>query len=125
MKKVIPVFFATDDNYAPFVAVTLESILDNASKEFQYKFYILTTSISDEYKTAIEKYNSENVSVEFVFLSETIESVKEKFAIRDYYSMATYYRFFIADLFPQYNKALYLDCDIAVLGDISECSIRM
>lgn len=55
MKKVIPVFFATDDNYAPFVAVTLESILDNASKEFQYKFYILTTSISDEYKTAIEK----------------------------------------------------------------------
>ena len=120
MKKVIPVFFATDDNYAPFVAVTLESILDNASKEFQYKFYILTTSISDEYKTAIEKYNSENVSVEFVFLSETIESVKEKFAIRDYYSMATYYRFFIADMFPQYNKALYLDCDIAVLGDISE-----
>ena len=32
----------------------------------------------------------------------------------------TYYRLFIASLFPQYNKILYLDCDIVVLGDISE-----
>lgn len=120
MKKVIPVFFAADDNYAPFIAVTLESILDNASKDYQYKFYILTTNIREEFKSVLEKYNSEDVSVEFVSLTETVESVKEKFAIRDYYSMATYYRFFIADMFPQYNKALYLDCDIAVLGDISE-----
>lgn len=120
MKKVIPVFFAADDNYAPFIAVTLESILENASKEYQYNFYVLTTNISEKFKAGIEKYNSENVSVEFVFLGDTIKSVKEKFAIRDYYSMATYYRFFIADMFPQYKKALYLDCDIAVLGDISE-----
>lgn len=120
MKKVIPVFFAADDNYAPFIAVTLESILDNASKDYQYKFYVLTTNICEEFQNALLKYNSEDVSVEFVQLAETIKNVKEKFAIRDYYSMATYYRFFIADMFPQYDKALYLDCDIAVTGDISE-----
>ena len=33
MKPVIPVFFATDNNYAPFVAITLESILENCSKD--------------------------------------------------------------------------------------------
>lgn len=120
MKKVIPIFFAADDNYAPFIAVTLESIIDNASKDYQYKFYILTTNISDNYRDVILKYNSEDISVEFVGLADTIKNVKEKFAIRDYYSMATYYRFFIADMFPQYDKALYLDCDITVTGDISE-----
>lgn len=120
MKKVIPIFFAADDNYAPFIAVTLESIIANASKDYQYKFYVLTTDISEAFRKPILKYNSENVSVEFVPLADTIASVKEKFAIRDYYSMATYYRFFIADMFPQYDKALYLDCDIAVKGDISE-----
>ena len=31
-KPEVPVFFATDDNYAPFLAVTFKSILDNASK---------------------------------------------------------------------------------------------
>ncbi len=120
MKRIIPIFFAADDNYAPFIAVTLESILDNASKDYQYKFYVLTTNISKEYRAVISKYSSENLTVEFVELGKTIDSIKEKFALRDYYSMATYYRFFIADMFPQYDKALYLDCDIAVLGDISE-----
>jgi lipopolysaccharide biosynthesis glycosyltransferase len=34
--------------------------------------------------------------------------------------VVTYYRLFIASLFPQYDKAIYLDCDLVVLGDISE-----
>jgi lipopolysaccharide biosynthesis glycosyltransferase len=32
----------------------------------------------------------------------------------------TYYRLFIASLFPQYDKIVYLDCDLVVLGDISK-----
>jgi lipopolysaccharide biosynthesis glycosyltransferase len=42
------------------------------------------------------------------------------FHLRDYYSKETYYRIFIPNLFPQYDKVLYLDCDITVLGDVSE-----
>ena len=34
--------------------------------------------------------------------------------------MAAYYRFFIEELFPQYDKEIYLDCDLVVTGDISE-----
>ena len=45
MKPVIPVFFATDNNYAPFVAVTLESILENCSKDYFYHFHVLTTDL--------------------------------------------------------------------------------
>ena len=30
-KKVIPVFFAADDKYVPFLAVTLQSIKEHAS----------------------------------------------------------------------------------------------
>ena len=32
-KPIIPIFFATDDNYIPFLAVAIKSLLDNASKE--------------------------------------------------------------------------------------------
>ena len=42
------------------------------------------------------------------------------FHLRDYYSKETYYRIFIPNLFPQYNKVLYLDCDITVLADVSQ-----
>lgn len=119
-KPEVPVFFATDDNYAPFLAVTFKSILDNASKDFSYKFYVLTTNLSSNYEKRIKEFESEDVKIEFIFLKETIEKIKAKFHLRDYYSIETYYRFFIANMFPQYDKVLYCDCDVIVLGDIAE-----
>ena len=38
-KGVIPIFFATDDNYLPFLSITLESLGENASKEYDYEIY--------------------------------------------------------------------------------------
>lgn len=119
-KPEVPVFFATDDNYAPFLAVAFKSILDNASKDFSYKFYVLTTNLSSSYEKRIKEFESEDVKIEFIFLKETIEKIKAKFHLRDYYSIETYYRFFIANMFPQYDKVLYCDCDVIVLGDIAE-----
>ena len=52
-KPEVPIFFATDDNYAPFLAVTFKSILDNASKDFSYKFYVLTTNLSSDSNSLI------------------------------------------------------------------------
>lgn len=119
-KPEVPVFFATDDNYAPFLAVTFKSILDNASKDFSYKFYVLTTNLSSSYEKRIKEFESEDVKIEFIYLKDTIEKIKVKFHLRDYYSIETYYRFFIANMFPQYDKVLYCDCDVIVLGDIAE-----
>lgn len=121
MKNVIPVFFATDDNYAPFVTVTLESILANSSDRNEYRFYVLTTKeLSPENKSKILSYSRKNFTVEIVSLSKAVEATKAKFHLRDYYSLETYLRFFIPDMFPQYDKILYMDCDIICLGDISQ-----
>lgn len=117
---VIPVFFACDNNYFPYLTVTLTSILDNASKDYSYKFYIITTNLDEKYVNMLSKYESSTVEISVVHLREDLQKITEKFHLRDYYSMETYYRFFIANLFPQYDKVLYLDCDIAVVGDIAE-----
>ena len=118
--EVIPIFFAVDDGYTPFLAVALESLIENASKNYYYSIKILYTSINEENKRKINKYKRENVSIEFVDLNYYIEKVKDKLYTRDYYSKTTYFRLFIANLYPQYNKALYLDSDIVVLGDVSK-----
>ena len=120
MKPVIPVFFATDNNYAPFVAITLESILENCSKDYFYHFHVLTTDLDKAYEEKLKTYESEDVKIEFISLRETLTKIKVKFHLRDYYSIETYYRFFIANMYPQYDKVLYMDCDIVVLGDIAE-----
>ncbi len=119
-KQEIPICFATDDNYVPFLTVALASLLDNASKENFYRIYVLTSHLSEENMNSILKQAKENSSIEFVQLSKELDKVQAMFHLRDYYSKETYYRIFIPNLFPQYEKVLYLDCDITVLGDVSE-----
>ena len=118
--EVIPIFFAVDDGYIPFLAVTLESLIDNSSRNYYYSIKILHTDINEDNKKKIYKYKRDNIDIEFVDLNYYIEKVKDKLYTRDYYTKTTYFRLFIPDLYPQYAKALYLDCDITIMGDIAE-----
>jgi len=38
-KNIIPIFFAVDNNYAPFLAVSLQSMLEHASTDYFYEVY--------------------------------------------------------------------------------------
>ncbi len=118
--KEIPIFFASDDNYVPLLATAIKSLLTNASKEYTYKIYVLTTNMSQDKREKIAEMATSNSTIEFIALAKELDKVKHLFRLRDYYSKETYYRFFIPDLFPKYKKVIYLDCDIIVKGDISE-----
>ena len=118
--KEIPIFFAVDDGYCPFLAVAIQSLIDNCSEEYKYLIKVLHTNISDENKKRITKYERTNVDIEFVNLTYYIEKVKDKLYTRDYYSKTTYFRLFLPNLYPQYDKVLYLDSDIVILDDIAE-----
>lgn len=119
-KQVIPIFFAVDDGYIPFLAVSIQSLADHASDENQYVIKVLYTNISEENQKKISKYERENISIEFVDLNYYIEKIKDKLYTRDYYSKTTYFRLFIPNLYPQYNKILYLDSDITILSDVAD-----
>lgn len=120
-REEIPIFFAIDDGYTPFLAVALQSLIDNASKNYNYSIKVLHTNVKEENKEKIiNKYKSENVNIEYVDLNYYIEKVKDKLYTRDYYTNTTYFRLFLPELYPQYNKVLYLDSDIIIKGDISE-----
>jgi lipopolysaccharide biosynthesis glycosyltransferase len=118
--KVIPIFFATDDAYAPLLAVSIRSLLDNADKNYFYRIHILTSSMSNENKKRILALMSENSRITFDDPGKRLERIAGSISLRDYYSAATYYRIFIADMFPSYDKAIYIDSDTVVTGDVSE-----
>ena len=118
--REIPIFFAVDNGYCPFLAVAIQSLIDNASPENNYLIKILNTDVSEENKKKIGKYERENVDIEFVDLNYYIQKVKDKLYTRDYYSKTTYFRLFLPNLYPQYDKVLYLDSDIVVLDDIAK-----
>ena len=120
--QVIPVFFTLDDNYIPFFAVALQSLVDNSSKENDYEIKVLYTKngISEENQSKIKnKYEKENFTIEFVDVISFLEKIQDKLYTRDYYSNATYYRLLIPDLYPNYDKAIYLDSDMVILTDVA------
>lgn len=120
IRNIIPIVFSVDDNYAPFLGVALSSIKENASDENFYKIYVLNTEISEGNKAKLSSYNSDNFLVKFVDVAGRMDKInKDKIHLRDYYSKAIYYRIFIPSLFPDYEKILYIDCDVVVLQDIA------
>ena len=118
-KPIIPIFFAVDDNYVPFLAVAIESLVAKISEKNFYEIRVLYTLLSEEHKKSIKKYERDNLSIEFVDLNERIERIANKLYTRDYFSMTTYYRLFLPDLYPELKKVLYLDADIVLLDDVA------
>ena len=42
-KQTIPVFYAADRNYLPYLAVSVSSFKANANKYHRYEIYVLTS----------------------------------------------------------------------------------
>ncbi len=113
-------FFSTDDHYIPFLDVALASMIENASKEYKYRIIILNTGLDPDNIAKIKQREREGFSIDFFDMSDDLGSIKARFKNVYHFSIVTYYRLFIASLFPICDKIIYLDCDIVVLGDISE-----
>ena len=118
-KRTIPIFFAVDDYYIPFLSVGLQSLIEHSSEEYEYLIKILNINVSEKNKKKIKKYEGDNINIEFVDLNYYIDKVKDKLYTRDYYTKTTYFRLFLPELYPQYDKVLYLDSDIVILEDIA------
>ena len=110
-EQVIPVFYACDNSFVKYMVVSLKSLLCNASPDYRYRIHILHSDITEELQEKVRAMATEYAEICFH---------EERLPIRDYYSNTTYYRMFIAEMFPEYDKALYIDSDTVVPGDISE-----
>lgn len=117
--KIIPVFFAADDKYVKFMIVTMKSIIDNASSENEYKFYVLNTDITEESQNAVKRLQTNNCRIEFVNVIDELKKIEKKITLRDYYTATTYYRIFIPEMFPEYDKVLYVDSDTIIREDVA------
>ena len=119
-QKKVPVFYACDDNFVKYTMVSLHSMMENASKDRQYEIHILHTDISERMQKLLKEMSNENFTVQFDNVTDYLKSIRNKLPLRDYYSKTTYFRLFIAEMFPEYEKAIYIDSDTIVLGDVAE-----
>ena len=113
------IFFNVNNSYARQLCVIMVSILEN-SPDTDIRFHVLTRDFSEESKQAVEKLRIryKNFSIDYTSPDLTMFS-SLKLNI-EYISVETYFRYVIADLYPEIDKGLYLDADMIVKGNLSE-----
>ena len=120
-QKVVRLFFTVDDNYIPYLSVTIASIVRHASKKYTYHLTILHDGLKTKSKKALRKFaNNKNIFIWFMNVTAKVHSLSVKLDVRDYYTITTYYRLFLPELFPLFNKGLYLDSDIVLREDVAK-----
>ncbi len=118
--KVIPIVFSTDDNYAPFVSACVESIRDNSDKDFHYEIFVFNVGLPANTIKALEAASDGNITVKCVDVKDKIENIADRLYSHSYFSREMYFRVLIPEVLSQYDKVIYLDCDMIVTGDLSE-----
>jgi lipopolysaccharide biosynthesis glycosyltransferase len=125
--KVIPIFLTITNDYAKYAAVAIHSLTSHATPEQNYRIIILYDKLSLKNRWRLRDMVTKNCAIEFkqmkhnIYLQIIMKYCSTKTKSGDFYAAAVYYyRTFIARLFPQYEKAIYIDSDVVLLGDIGE-----
>ncbi len=115
-KRIIPIVFATNNAYAPFLDIAILSLISKKSNNAYYDIYIFETDLCELYIKKLEAHHGDDYRVNAINLKAKLKG--NEFAIRAHYSKEMYYRILIPELLYHYDKVLYLDCDIIIMRDI-------
>ncbi|MCD8160416.1 MAG: glycosyltransferase family 8 protein [Clostridiales bacterium] len=119
----IPIFFTVDERYAPYLDCAIRSMMENASKSHTYQIIVLHEDLTEESQQKLSDNGKPPFRIRFLSMKDKLAGITDRAENRlrcDYFTLTIYFRLFIADLFPEYDKGIYLDSDIVVPGDISQ-----
>ena len=125
--KVVPIFYAINSAYAPYVAASMNSLTKNLNPDRYYRVIILHDGLNWANRVRLRNLVTKNCAIQFkkinrsLYLKAVIKYCSKRKGAGDFFSAAVYYyRFFIHRLFPMYNKCVYIDSDTILRGDIGE-----
>ena len=122
MANIPHIVYATDDNFAEILGVSLVSLYENSKDVDDIIVYVLDSGISDEniekLKSLPQKYGRSDLS----FIKATDISKELSMSVNlDRGSLSQYARLFVSSVLPaELDRVLYLDCDIIINKSISE-----
>lgn len=119
-ENAIRICMACDDKYAIHCASAIASMIDNHKSEEKLEFFILNRNISEKNKKRLQKLaNTGKSSINFISVNpEVFKNCPVPVGM--HFSLETYFRLKIPEIFPDFDKILYIDCDVTVLGEIKE-----
>ena len=118
----INIVFTTDKEYSSYLKVALKSLILNKDKDSIYNIYILSIDLNKKTQEELKTFKQDDVEINTVPLKLSMLKNVGNYRIiaRCHVSRADLFKFFIPEIFQNFDKILYLDSDILVLGDVSK-----
>ena len=125
--KVVPVFVTITSDYAKYAAAAISSLMRHSNPKRHYRVIIMYDKLRLIDRWRLRNMVTRNVAIEFhkmkynLYMQIIVRYCAKRTGSGDFFSNAVYYyRAFIARLFPQYDKGIYIDSDTILTGDIGE-----
>ena len=78
-RKKVNIYFSVDDNYVPYLLVTLASLVDHASDDYKYDITVVHNGLSFQAKQKLRRYNHlENIYVHFFSVDFRMQNLNIK-----------------------------------------------
>lgn len=120
-KDSVAVCLSADNNYASYLGGTITSIKENCVSGDKYEIFILDGGIEEAHKKRLLSLADNDFSIRFVDIQPYLDEVDTSiFALNAHFTIATYYRFFIPQIFKNFAKILYIDCDLIVHHNLAD-----
>lgn len=115
--ETVPIVLCTDDNYVPFMSVTIQSVMENAGQG-NYRFFIFYKKIDTEYIDILRKQveNFSQFSISFINVAKYFEGRDLK--PFGHLTVEMYFRLAAPYILTDYKKLLYFDCDLTCRADV-------
>lgn len=118
----VAIAMSSSNEYAPYLATYLKSIIDNSSKVHKYDIIVFERDISDRQKKIISSLaEQDNISIRFFNVKNLLENSK-LYISHWYFNEACYYRIFAPKILSNFSKIIFTDIDIICNDDIYEMS---
>ena len=122
IENAIPVVMSANENFVPYMAVMLQSLLDYSNPDRKYHFIIFERDFSDETKDYLIKQVAgfDHCKIDFVNTKGAFEEIPIASPKDFHFSIDTFSRLFIPYWLDNYPKVIYCDGDMIAKADIGE-----
>ena len=125
--KVVPVFYTITDDYAKYAAASISSLMKHSNPKRYYRIIIMYDRLSLLNRWRLRNMVTRNCAIEFhkmkynLYLQIVLRYCAKRSGSGDFFARPVYYyRAFIARIFLQYDKGIYVDSDTIMMGDIGD-----
>jgi lipopolysaccharide biosynthesis glycosyltransferase len=122
-KDQVTVATASNNQFVPYMAIMLQSLIENATSNNKYEIFVMHTEITIENQEKIKALTREYPYIFIKFYNMAMDVAMFKFKCSEYtnhITHETYYRSLVHKIFSNYGRVLYLDSDMIVKANVAD-----